>query len=71
MTSVRQWPDWLKTAIAIATLLVSLALAWGDMKADMRVETTERKAADDHIEKSVDEIKTMLRDELDRHHPRQ
>jgi hypothetical protein len=71
MAPVRDWPTWVKLVVAIATVLISISLAWGDMKADLRVEQTERKAMDTHLEKGVEEIKQMLREELDRHHPRQ
>lgn len=71
MAPVRNWPEWVKLAIAIGTLLVSGVYAWADAKADLRVEISERKLNDSHIEQSVDEIKTMLREELNRHHPRQ
>lgn len=70
-------PDWVQMLIAVGTLLFTLGFAWSNLKADMRVETTERKAADQLIDakqqeynKSIEDIKKLFEDELNRHHPR-
>lgn len=70
-------PDWAKFALVVAGILCSLAFGWGDLKADLRVETTQRqmenqsaKDSTQRIEKSIEEIRTMLQDEMERHHPR-
>ena len=61
--STIQIPEWLKFVISVGALIIGLALAWGDLKADLRVETAERLAADTYISKQLEEIKQMMRDE--------
>jgi hypothetical protein len=70
-------PDWAKFALVLAGTLVTLVLSWSDVKADLRVEVSERQAqsqslkeSDTRQEQILSEIKVMLREEMERHHPR-
>ncbi len=70
-------PDWVKFIIVVGGTIATMALSWGDVKADLRVETAERKMetqelrdADVRYQKDIDDIKHMLQEEMDRHHPR-
>lgn len=75
---VQQIPSWVQLALAVGALIVSMALAYGDLKAGLQNEQTQRQAdvqrlqdADLRHAEDVREIKDMLRQEMDRHHPRQ
>jgi len=77
MAKLRDLPGWAQVALAAGAMLFSAAWAWGDLKSDLRAESIQRLNADDQherqdqrIEKSLDELKLMLREEMDRHHPR-
>jgi len=70
MAPLREWPEWVKLIIAMGTLLVTVTLAWSDLQADLRVEVTERQSGQQNIERSVERIEQLLREEMDRHHPR-
>lgn len=59
-------PGWGQFAIAIIAILVAGTLAYGNVKAD--VQLLQQK--DQFLEQNVLEIKTMLKDEMERHHPR-
>lgn len=68
-------PEWLKFALTVAGLLVTMTLYISAMKSDIRNEVTERKAADkvldirqQEYEKDINRIVNMLEQELDRHH---
>jgi DnaJ-domain-containing protein 1 len=70
-------PDWIKFIILVGGTIATMAISWGNMEADLRVETTERKMetqelrdADVRYQKDIDDIKQMLQEEMDRHHPR-
>ena len=64
-------PSWLQALIALAVVLGGATMAYGDLLGDLRVEATTREQVDIRIERSVDEIKSMLKDEIERHHPRE
>lgn len=70
-------PEWVKFSLAIGSTLVALSLWAGSVQADLRVETATRTQevralheADERYQKDVDDIKKLLMDEMERHHPR-
>lgn len=70
-------PEWVKLALAVAGLLVTMTMWFGDVQADLRVETTERTMEDKsqrevltRMGEDIHEIKALLQREMDEHHPR-
>jgi cytochrome c-type biogenesis protein CcmH/NrfG len=77
MTRLQDIPGWIQAFVLIVVTLIGAAVAFGSLQAAQSLETAERKAADQqlqqedqHFKESVTEIKQLLRDESDRHHPR-
>ena len=71
MQRLRDIPGWGQLILALGVLLASLAFTWGSFAGDLRVEATTREQVDIRIERSVEEIKQLLKQEIDRHHPRE
>jgi hypothetical protein len=74
---IAELPGWVQAAIAVLGFLGVVTLAYASQSSDLRNETTVREAetkslreADQRQERSIDRIEQMLREELDRHHPR-
>lgn len=61
-------PDWVKFSLTIGGLVAAMALAWGDLRGDLRVEAAERLSNDTFVSKQLDEIKQLMREEYIRHH---
>jgi hypothetical protein len=59
-------PDWGQLVIAIVIILSGVLLAYGQARADIAL----LQQNDAHIESNILEIKQMLREEIERHHPR-
>jgi hypothetical protein len=59
-------PDWGQLVIAIIIVLSGVLLAYGQARADISL----LQQNDTHIEKSIERIEQMLREEIERHHPR-
>jgi len=70
MAKLTDLPSWVQAIVAVLALLGTVFLYTADTRADLQVETTERKAVDERIGDSVDRIEKMLKEEMDRHHPR-
>ena len=70
-------PDWVQMLIAVGTLLFTIGVAYANLKGEVRVEATERKAADDLLDqkqqqynRDIEDIKHLFQQEIDAHHPR-
>jgi hypothetical protein len=59
-------PDWGQLVLAVVAVLVTVMLAYAQARSD--ISLLQQK--DTYIERSIDEIKQMLREEIERHHPR-
>jgi uncharacterized protein (UPF0254 family) len=77
MSRLTSLPGWIQFVIGVGTVLVTVTLAYASLQSDLRVEATERKAADvlqqqqqQGLDKDIHEIKLLLKEEFDRHHPR-
>lgn len=66
MAKLENIPSWVQLVMAIVAVLVTVTLAYAQAQADISL----LRQNDTYIEKSIDEIKVMLRDEMERHHPR-
>jgi hypothetical protein len=66
MTKLKDLPGWGQFVLALLTLLIAGTLAYGNVKAE--ISLLQQK--DDFIERNIGEIKQMLREEMERHHPR-
>ena len=69
----KKWdiPTWVQLLLACAITCASAGLLYGDVKGDLRVEASERRTKDEAFEDNIKEIKEMLKEEMNRHHPRQ
>jgi chaperonin cofactor prefoldin len=73
MSRFRDIPVWVKFLITFGTLLVSVTLAYAQLKQEdtsLKGEIKLLQQQDAHTNQSLEEIKQMLREEFDRHHPR-
>ena len=59
-------PGWGEFVIALVAMLIAGTLAYGNVKAD--VQLLQQK--DTFLEQNISDIKTMLQQEMERHHPR-
>lgn len=64
--SIKNIPEWGQLVLALLALLVAGTLAFA--KTNTAISLLEQK--DTHFEQNIIEIKQMLREEIDRHHPR-
>lgn len=71
-------PGWVQAVVAVVLFTVGGTSSCSMLQRNIDVEATERKASDEqlkqedqHFRETVTEIKQMLREELDKHHPRQ
>lgn len=62
----KEFPGWGQFILALITMLVLGLTAYGNVKAD--VQLLQQK--DQFLEQNILEIKSMLREEMERHHPR-
>jgi len=67
MSKLNNLPDWGQLILALVISLVAGTFAFAAVKSD--VSLLQQKDA--FIEQSINEIKQMLREEIDRHHPRE
>lgn len=77
MAKLQDIPGWVQAAIAAVLFVVGSTSSCANLQRNIDMEAAERKAVDDqlkaedaHFKDSVTEIKQMLRDEMERHHPR-
>ena len=66
MGNPRNLPDWAQLALAVVAVLVTVTLAYAQARSDISL----LQQNDTHIEKSINRIENMLREEIERHHPR-
>jgi sensor domain CHASE-containing protein len=66
MSTFKNFPDWMQLILAVLAVLVTVTLAYAQAKSD--ISLLQQK--DTHIEQSIQRIELMLREEIERHHPR-
>lgn len=71
-------PDWMKFLVTILGFVVTITLAWAKLDAKVEIDKTQHIAdilrldeRTERYEKDVSEIKALLLQEMERHHPRQ
>ncbi len=62
---INDLPGWGQFIIAVITMMVIGLTAYGDVKAD--IQLLQQK--DQFIDQNILDIKVMLKEELERHHP--
>lgn len=67
MALIKDAPGWGQLVLALIALLIAGTLAYANVKAE--VALLEQK--DQFIEQNILDIKQMLKDEMEQHHPRQ
>jgi len=73
MSKLRDIPAWAKLVLTLISIIVSVTLAYAQLRLedkDIRGEINLLKKEDEVHRGDVEEIKQMLREEFDRHHPR-
>lgn len=63
---INDLPGWGQFLIALITMLVIGLSAYGNVKADVKL----LQQKDQFLEQNIFEIKSMLQQEMERHHPR-
>lgn len=71
MSKLNDIPGWVQAGIAIAVFIATIIISYASVTSALAIEATERKLETQHLRQAVEEIKTLLREEMDRHHPRQ
>jgi hypothetical protein len=66
MSAFRDLPSWGAFIVALIGMFIAGTLAYGAVKTD--VSLLQQK--DTHFEQTILDIKQMLKEELERHHPR-
>lgn len=70
MSSIKDIPAWAQVVIAVVMMILAGVMAFDTLKADLRVESVERRSTDEQIKDSLLRIEKMLLEEMERHHPR-
>jgi hypothetical protein len=77
MATIKDLPGSVQAAIAVVILIATVVLTYASVANAITTETAERRSdvlrlndADSRQEKHLEKIEQMLREELDRHHPR-
>lgn len=63
-------PGWLQAALALLLALIASIIYMTGISSDLQAEIVERKTTDQFISEGVKDIKDMLKEEMERHHPR-
>lgn len=66
MSKLSDLPAWGQLVLALATMLVLGTLAYASVKEDISL----LQQNDNNFEKSILRMEQMMREEMDRHHPR-
>lgn len=73
MAFLKDAPAWVKIILALAGTLVSVTLAYANLKSEVKLlqrEDVVLHEQDKQFKSDIKDIKEMLREELERHHPR-
>jgi hypothetical protein len=63
---LNELPNWGQFILALIIALAAGLSAYGNVKADVKL----LQQKDQFLEQNISDIKTMLKEEMERHHPR-